>query len=198
MTYNAAKAMRRLIHIPIIHTSADLGSLSESVRTRYLEEFGPLVWVQRERAVENLWQAIRAKINRLEVPYHAVRLYQDGLPVCGFEQQIVEQLARAGSCNHQLLLELIGKGATLMGTEDPQLLMQEYQMQQQAAANQPPADQGGAQQAARAKNLLEARDRFIAQRIAATLGAGETGLLFLGAAHRLEMSEFPDIALETQ
>jgi len=194
--YRTAKTMRRLIHIPIIHTSADLGSLSESVRAQYLAQFGPLMWMQRERAVEKLWGAIRARINRLDVAYNTVRLYQDGLPVCGFEQQIVGQLARAGSCNHQLLLELIGKGATLMGTEDPQLLMQEYQMHQQCAASLARADQARGQQAARAQSLLEARDRFIAQRIAETLAAGETGLVFLGAAHRLEMSEFPDIRVE--
>jgi pheromone shutdown protein TraB len=171
--------------------------LSESVRAQYLAQFGPLMWRQRERAVEKLWEAIRARINRLDVAYNTARLYQDGLPVCGFEEQIVRQLAQAGSCNHQLLLELIGKGATLMGTEDPQLLIQEYQMQQQCAASPARADQARGQQAAQAQTLLEARDRFIAQRIAETLAAGETGLVFLGAAHRLEMSEFPDVGMET-
>ncbi len=33
------------------------------------------------------------------------------------------------------------------------------------------------------RDLLKRRDRFIAQRIDATLRRGETGLLFLGALH---------------
>jgi pheromone shutdown protein TraB len=44
---------------------------------------------------------------------------------------------------------------------------------------------------------LAARDRFIAQRIAATLAEGETGLLFLGAAHRLDALRALGIAVRT-
>ena len=49
----------------------------------------------------------------------------------------------------------------------------------------------------RADRLLGQRDRFIADRIAVTLGDGETGLLFLGALHRLDGLLPADIRLET-
>ena len=120
--------MKRVIFIPVIHNLADLGSLAESVRAHYLEHFGPAVWQQRERAVEELWNDIRRAIDALHLDYGQVRIYQDGLPVCGKEEQIVHELAGAGSLNHQLVLELMGKGAVLVGTEDPQLLIREYQL----------------------------------------------------------------------
>ena len=120
--------MKRVILIPVIHNLADLGSLAESVRAHYLRQLGPAVWQQRERAVEELWNEIRRAIDALHLDYGQVRIYQDGLPVCGKEEQIVHELAGAGSLNHQLVLELMGKGAVLVGTEDPQLLIREYQL----------------------------------------------------------------------
>ncbi len=88
----------------------------------------------------------------------------------------------------------MGRGAALVGTEDPQLLIREYQQQRrrfEAPAGGATAAGAVAEGAAAAggspgeeAELLAARDRFIAARIAATLGEGETGLLFLGAAHR--------------
>ncbi len=187
------KTMRRLIIIPIIHTSVDLGSLSESVKAAYSKIFGSEVWNQREQIVAKLWKDIQKKIESLEIDYKKARIYQDGLPVCGFEQEIVKELAKAGSSNHQLILGLAGKGATLMGTEDPQLIIQEYQLHQRAK-NEIHSHPEKMEEAAR---LLEARDRFIAKRIDETLRAGETGLLFLGAAHRLDMLTASDIYVET-
>ena len=49
----------------------------------------------------------------------------------------------------------------------------------------------------RLHRLLEARDSFIAERIAATLQEGEVGLLFLGALHRLDALRSTDIRVET-
>ena len=186
--------MRKLILIPIIHTSVDLGSLSESVKAHYLKRFGPSVWNQREEIVTKLWNDIQEKINVLDIDYKKVRIYQDGLPECGFEQEIVGELAKAGSSNHQLILSLIDKGATLMGTEDPQLLIQEYQLQQQSKDTLH-SHQEKTEEAAR---LLEARDRFIVKRIDETLQAGETGLLFLGASHRLDTLNSTDIRVESR
>jgi hypothetical protein len=159
-----------------------LGSLAEPVRKHYVARQGAAGWDQWQRTVGRIWEEIRAKINELRLDYRKVRVFQDGLPVCGRELQIVEQLAEAGSANHQLVLDLVRKGATLVGTEDPQLLIREYQMhvEQLGKAN------AVHQAPAAADELLEARDRFIAGRISESLLDGETGLLFLGAAHRLD------------
>jgi pheromone shutdown protein TraB len=95
------------------------------------------------------------------------------LPVCGRELALVEEMAAQGSPNHRLLVNLMKGGATLVGTESPDLLVEEYQVLQS------PEERTEAKAAA----LLEARDRFIAGRIAETLGDGEDGILFIGALH---------------
>lgn len=177
--------MRRVIVIPVVHNLADLGSLAESVRRHYLERFGPAVWNQREQAVARLWDDIRKSIGALDLDYRRLRVYQDGLPVCGKELQIAEELAGAGSLNHQLVVELVRKGAIVMGTEDPQLLIREYQLQR-AQVGLPAGSQGPSPPPGEAAELLAARDRFIAERIAATLPDADTGLLFLGAAHGVD------------
>jgi hypothetical protein len=183
LTIDRLVSVKRVIVIPVIHTLADLGSLADSVRAHYVERFGPEVWQQRQRAVETLWDDIRRAIDALRLDCRRVRIYQDGLPVCGKEPQIVEELAGAGSLNHQIVLELMGQGAVLVGTEDPQLLLREYQLQRRTIGSGGTAPAPPPREAA---DLLAARDLFIAQRIAATLQDGETGLVFLGAAHRLD------------
>jgi hypothetical protein len=186
--------MKRIVFIPVIHNLADLGSLAVSVRDHYLQRLGPAAWSQRERAIEQLWADIRQGIEALRLDYGSVRIYQDGLPVCGKEEQIVQELALAGSLNHQVIVELMGEGACLVGTEDPQLLIREYQLHQQqvwAGGGTSPASPG------EAAELLAARDRFIAERIANTLQKGETGLLFLGAAHRLDALHATGIEIRT-
>jgi hypothetical protein len=183
--------MRRIFQIPIIHTAADLGSLADSVQREYARILGPNAWNQRQEAVVELWSHIRTKIEALHLDYRKTKLYQDGLPVCDFERQIVEELAEAGSVNHQFILDLLARGALLMGTEDSQLLVQEYQLQRRLAE-----DPSAKALQVEAQRLLQARDHFIVQRINETLQPGEVGLLFLGAAHKLESLPSDDIRWE--
>jgi hypothetical protein len=178
--------MRQLIHIPIIHSAADLGSLSDPVKARYEQVLGPDGWSRREQAVARFWDAIGRQVRGLRLEEKHARLYQDGLPVCGFEEKIVRELAQAGSPNHQLIVELLDKGAALMGTEDPRLLIEECEFQKQAMSTSSLSEQQRREQRDRADRLLRARDKFIAERIDQTLADGETGLLFLGALHRLD------------
>lgn len=178
---------RRLIWIPIVHTEADLGQMAEPVRNLYVRKMGRARWAKHVADIDRIWRDIRVRIEGLHLNYSTLRLYQDGLPVCGRETQIVQDLARAGSPNHQLLADLAGRGATIMGTESPDLLLEEYRLASETLAVSgraaPPRArpcQGGA-----GKALLERRDRYIAGRIAETLQPGETGLVFLGLLHSL-------------
>lgn len=167
--------MRKLIHIPMVHTPQDLGSQLERVRGEYIARYGLERWRQHLREVEELWQRIRERLMGLPVDFSQARLYQDGLPVCGREREIVHQLADEGSINHQLLLELVKKGAVVMGTEDPDLLIQERdRLIHSAGENILLYDE-----------VIERRDEYIAQRIRSTLKEGEVGLLFIGALHRV-------------
>ncbi len=190
-------AMRRLVHIPIIHTSADLGSLSALVQEHYARVCGKSSWNQREDMVKALWADIQANLEALRLNARKTRIYQDGLPICGFEEKIVRELAMAGSGNHQLILKLLNQGAILMGTEDSQLLIEEYELQKQRLAQETGKSVTPEEQEKHLDRVLKARDAFIAERIAATLQEGEVGLLFLGALHRLDALKATDIRVET-
>ena len=182
-----SKTARRLIWVPIIHTQADLGSVSASVKRLYARKMGLKRWNQHVATVEELWRRIRKEIERLDLDYAKVRLYQDGLPNCGEELRIVRDMIKAGSLNHQLLLELMEKGARLVGTESPELLIEEYELVRGVLKS---LDAGGKgtlnrQQTQRSRTILRKRDRYIAERISHTLETGETGLVFLGVLHNL-------------
>jgi hypothetical protein len=189
--------MRRLIHIPIIHNAADLGSLSTSVQSHYAKLCGEAAWGQREEIVTRLWRSIESQLDALALDATTTRIYQDGLPICGFEDRIVHELAAGGSSNHQLILKWIGRGATLMGTENAKLLLEEYDLQKQLLSQATGAAAPLESARTELARLLTARDAFIAERIAATLQPDETGLLFLGALHRLDPSQLADIQFET-
>ncbi len=178
---------RTLIYLPIVHTQADMGALQESAARAALEKLGWAGLSRKTAAVEKIWTEIEAAIDALVLPFNRVRLYQDGLPVCGREVEIVTELAQAGSRNHQLLLRLMARGAVLMGTESADLLVQEYQLAKQSLTARPPRAAGAAaSRRALSDVLLKRRDRFMAQRINDTLKCGETGILFLGMLHALE------------
>lgn len=180
--------MRKLIHIPIIHTQSDMGALAGEIQRLTIEKLGLQEWERSVRAVGQLWMIIRQTIEAMDLSYPQMRLYQDGLPNCGREVEIVTDVAQAGSPNHQLLLELMEKGATLVGTEDPELLLEEYQLIQQVldARDLGETEQVEIRQQALSQVLLARRDQYIAQRINDTLREGETGVLFLGLLHGLE------------
>ncbi len=185
---------RKLIYFPIMHTQADMGALEKTVNRVTLEKLGRAGFSRKLAVIEQLWNDIEGSIEGLDLCFNRVRLYQDGLAVCGREAEIVAELARKGSRNHQLLVRLMARGATLMGTESGDLLRQEYQLAQQTMTGRQPRSAGvAARRRALGASLLEQRDRFMAQQINDTLKAGETGILFLGMLHSLERYLLPDI-----
>ncbi len=180
--------MRTLIHIPVIHTEADMGALGKAIRELTIQKLGQQGWERNLTLIDEIWTRIEVAIDSWSLPYPQVRLYQDGLPVCGREEEIVTELDKAGSRNHQLLLRLKRRGATLMGTESAELLVQEYKLIKQvlAASDAEEAARLEARHKSLSLALLKKRDQAIAERINHTLGPGETGLLFLGMLHSLE------------
>jgi len=178
--------LRRLIHVPIVHSQADLGPIQERVRQAYIEKGGEEAWRASREALAEFWNAMEIAMDRLSVDYTKLRLYQDGLPVCGLEEKIVRDLAQQGGVNYRILLKLMGRGAKIEGTEDPDLLRKEYELimagvRTGAGSLGADADKDG--NAGLLRDLLDRRDRFVAQRIDKTLQVGETGILFLGALH---------------
>ena len=178
---------RTLIYFPIIHTQADMGALSGPIRRLKVKRLGRIGWERNVNRVDKLWAQIEQAIESLVLNYERVRLFQDGLPVCGREAEIVAELAKAGSRNHRLLLRLGEKGATIMGTESSALLVEEYQVVKEdfAARRFQARVPGQARSKALRESLLKRRDQYIARRINETLRRGETGLMFLGMLHSL-------------
>jgi hypothetical protein len=183
---------RKLVYIPMIHTSADMGTLGASIRGRKVATLGRRGVAHVADVVGKMWEKIEGVAARLPLTKGTVRVYQDGLPVCGHEPEIVSELAEAGSRNHRLLLELQARGAVLMGTESPELLVEEYHLATAEFASETTPRTDTRRQQLR-DSLLEKRDRFIAERINATLAAGESGILFLGMFHNAAKYLDPDI-----
>ena len=185
---------RKLVYLPIVHTAADMGTLGASIRGMKLSTLGRQGLKQNAAVVDKMWEELERVVSNLPVPPGTVRVYQDGLPVSGHEQEIVSELAGAGHRNHGLLLKLQARGATLMGTESPELLVEEYQLATAAFACGASARTEVRQKQLR-DTLLEKRDRYIGDRINRTLGAGESGILFMGMLHQVTRYLDPDIAV---
>ena len=94
----------------------------------------------------------------------------------------------------ELAKKLQARGAVLMGTEEPELLVEEYKlagkgivkgrdrMRVSPRVDPPETD-----------SLLDRRDRFIASRIHATLESHDAGILFIGALHAVASYLNPDL-----
>lgn len=179
---------RRLIYVPILHTKQDMGTLSTSAQNAYIEKFGKKLWQAHLRAIDDMWSGIKKRIQRLKLPPEKVYVYQDGLPVCEQVSAIITDLAEQGSYNHLIVKWLVDSGATVLGTEDPQLLLQEYQYLKQILTTQDTAQKQELikQYEQEGVGLLKKRDVYICNRINETLPEGGTGLLFLGLLHRAD------------
>ena len=193
--------MRTLYYVPIIHSRADLGSLGKAVSERGETDLGAATWREHVRVVEGFWNAIARYFRAWEIGGNSGRsvdetrdcprisgtkLYQDGMVAEGeVGAAIVAEGVKSGSPNYCLLRELMNRGAILVKTEDFALVKEELDRLLQVTR----ARTVGEKIAVFARyrlvrdRLLEKRDRFIAARIAESLGPDETGILFIGAYH---------------
>jgi hypothetical protein len=179
--------MRTLIYVPIIHTSADLGSIAKDVAKRGIASLGEEIWAKHRITVEGFWDTISRYFDSIDVK--GMKIYQDGM-VADSEvgQKIVEETAKAGSKNYQLVSRLLERGALLVKTEDFKFVMEEYE--RLLAITQAESVIRKLMAFLRyklAKNsLLNKRDAFIAKRIDETLNPGEKGIIFIGASHKVK------------
>lgn len=178
---------RRLIYLPVIHTAQDLGSLAVSAGARQPVSANSA----HTDLLEQFWDKVEEVVVLLLQQQQRWRIYQDGLPICDHERQIVSDMAHKGSRNYQLLSKAAEQGAIIMGTESPRLLLEEYRLAKQTLGQ---GVRSEAQWQA-ASEVLQARDEFIADRINRTLVQGESGILFLGLLHNLDKRLDDDIEL---
>ena len=186
--------MRTLFYVPIIHTSADLGSLASAVNRRGIAGLGEDLWTQHRLTVEGFWRVIATWCDSVNVA--GMKLYQDGMITDGeVGQKIVEAGVKAGSQNYELVDRLLRRGAILVKTEDFALVKQERdRLLAMTQTTSTTAKLIAFMKYKFVKNrLLAQRDRFIAGQIAQTLPENQTGILFIGAYHVIRQNLPADI-----
>ncbi len=178
--------MRKLYLVPVIHMSADMGSLAAALDERATAELGQELWHEHKEVVSGFWESIAQFFALLDVG--GFKVYQDGLVADGDDGlRIVNQGVKEGSRNYEIVSHLLRRGATLVRTEDISLVKKEYDFITKMAQAKSLHQRGVASlryRLARGR-LLEQRDSLIAARIAGTLKEGETGILFIGAYHHV-------------
>lgn len=195
--------MRKLLVIPIVHNAADLGRLEHRLE-RLKHATMPRERIEASRKqVARFWQELRVAIESWQLDFLKVVVYQDALPFApathaGLEIKIVKELAAVGSANHQLLEWMHVHGASILGTESPEMLVAEYSLvrKQLGLAESPSSDQAtprnlettaeATEIVAQLADLLNRRDQFIAARIDQTLEKNQTGIILLGMLHNVE------------
>jgi len=195
--------MRKLLVIPIVHNAADLGRLEHRLE-QIKRATMPRERIEASRKqVARFWEELRVAIESWQLDFSKVVVFQDALPLApathvGLEIKIVKELATVGSANHQLLEWMHEHGASILGTESPELLVAEYSLvrKQLGMADNPSSDQEtprnlettaeAAEIAVQLADLLNRRDQFIAARIDTTLKQDQTGILLIGMLHRVE------------
>jgi hypothetical protein len=176
--------MRKLYLVPIIHMSADLGTLAMAMDKRGIAELGENFWLRHKETIACFWDAIAEFLDSLEV--EGFKIYQDGLIANGeMGMRIVEEGVKEGSKNYEIISGLLKRGASLVKTEDLSLVKKEYDSLTKIVRSK--SSGGKIVASLRYKlvqnKLLKERDNFIANRIDATLNDGEVGILFIGAYH---------------
>jgi hypothetical protein len=176
--------MRRLYLVPIVHMSADMGSIALALDKGTADTLGPELLQKHRDTVSGFWDSLDRFFSSLGV--RDFKVYQDGLVVGGEEGlRIVKEGINQGSKNYQLVGELLKRGAVLIKTEDLPLVKREYGYLTKMAYSKTLKEREVATLRYRLaqSRLLQQRDSYIANRINTTLGEGETGILFIGANH---------------
>jgi len=184
--------MRKLYLVPILHMSADMGSLASSLDETAKAEFGQEVWQKHKGAVSSFWDSIGQFFDAMDVK--GFKTYQDGMVANGADGlRIIREGISQGSKNYEIIGKLLQRGAVLVKTEDPILVKQEYAYIAKIAHSKSPKEKEvwAFRYKVAQGRMLRQRDDFIAKRIEVTLGEGDTGILFIGAYHDI-FSRLPE------
>lgn len=180
--------MRKLVYVRIVHTSADMGSLGEELIHVAISKIGREKWEENQRLIEKFWDELEKEIFQLNLDLEQTRIYQDGLPCEGeMGMKIVRSTAGLGSKNYQIIEKMVARGARIVATENPELLIKERNLALDILKDSSTVEKEEATKKyiARKDILLEQRDAYIASRINNTLENEETGVLFIGAEHNV-------------
>lgn len=163
-----------------------MGSLASALEKASIAEIGEEAWRKHGQAVSGFWDSIALFFSNLDVK--GFKIYQDGMVADGASGlKIVTGGISQGSKNYEIIGRLVEHGATLMKTENPSLVRQEYDYVAKIAHSKSLREKEtwAARYRLAQDRLLSQRDEFIARRISETLAEGETAVLFIGANHEI-------------
>ena len=193
--------MRKLIYVPIIHMSTDMGSIAKKVEEKGVASFGEEFWKGHRETISGFWDVISDYFDYVNMDIRnrkKTKIYQDGM-IAEREvaQRIVEEGIKSGSKNYELVLGLLKQGAVLVKTEDFKLVKEELDRLLAITKAKSTSKKLIAFIKYRLiKNrLLSKRDKFISGRIDETLNQDEVGILFLGAYHNIKKRLPKDIQI---
>jgi len=187
--------MRKLLYVPLIHDSADLGSVASTVDEKGVAMHGEERWEEHKRTISRFWDSIESYMDSLDVT--DFQIYQDGLAADGpLGQKIVKEAARKGSRNYQIVERLMARGVEIVKTEDISTVLKEVELIKMIAQSKslPGRLFSALKYELARKRLLEERDQFIAQSINGSLK--RNGILFIGAFHNVIPKLASDIVVE--
>lgn len=177
--------------------SPDLGSIVSSIDKKGSDICGEKRWNKHKQIVSDFWNSIANYFDSSEVTNF--KIYQDGLSADGeLGIKIIEEGAKRGSKNHQIVLNLIKRGAEVRKTESVELLKKEYDYITKITQSKSFLERTRAslEYKMRRDHLTKERDEFIAKTINETLQEGEIGIIFIGAYHNVLSRISGDIIVE--
>ena len=180
--------MRTLIYVPIIHSVADMGTIGDELERKSVSGLGENRWHKHTDTVNGYWAAIESYFEIIDLYIKGIKIYQDGMFVDGeMALKLIRDGVKSGSKNSAIVANLINRGAILMKTEDFKMVKDEYDGLQSIIKSKTNIQK--LIQLLRYKMskpiFLRRRDRFIAANIDETLEPNETGILFIGAYHKV-------------
>lgn len=178
--------MRKLLYVPMIHSSTDLGSVAIELDERGIKLCGEERWKKHKETIERFWNVVSEYIDSLDISN--LKVYQDGLMADGeMGMKIVKESAKKGSRNYEIVLKLVEKGARIVKTEDISLLKMEFNYITGMTKEKSSVKKfiTVLRYKMKKKKLLQERDKYMVKTIDETLKDGETGILFLGAYHNV-------------
>lgn len=180
---------RKLYYIPMIHIEKELGDL-QTVTTQVRESvFGKDQAAVFPKKVEEYWKLVERTLQFKTNLFQAdiackTHVFVDSLP--NTEEWLVKfilsDLIDKGFPAYQLIGELQTAGATVHGTEDPKLLVQEREYQQESKNR---FLQDEEIDVAKGEELLKERDDVIIKCVHEKVPENEMGIIFIGRLHNV-------------
>jgi hypothetical protein len=175
----------------MIHSPAELGSLGKSVMNAHAEVLGDDRLKTFLESIEGYWDEVTARI--ISAGFYSsksssLHIFMDGLP--NADEDIVRKVAEDLIASktipaYRIVARLRKYGATVYGTENTELLLEEYRYYKGLS-------EGKVGDAEASRVRLAGRDVAIALRIQEVMASdSDIGILFIGRAHDV-VGKLPD------